>query len=117
MSHFGITAIHWNARRREVDEVLLHTVVRKETAGSFALRHGKTASAVDVAKLIASGDTVWVMTPEGPHRYKNTSRVGLRRGEHERLYSYADDGKTTSALVDLPRYRLADDPPPKEFAS
>ena len=26
MNHYGISAIHWNAQRREIDEVLLHNV-------------------------------------------------------------------------------------------
>ena len=113
MSHYGISAIHWNARRREIDEVVLHQVVQQEREGIFALRQGKPASYADVANLIAGGDTVWVVVTEGPGTYKNTDHVGIKRGQHEHLYSYTKDGTPTPALIDLPRYRLPDDPPPR----
>jgi len=111
MNHYGISAIHWNAQRREIDEVLLHNVVEREREGTFALAHGKPAAYAGVANLIAGGDTVWVMVTERPGTYKNTAHVGIKRGQHEHLYSYTKDGTPTSALIDLPRYRLPDDPP------
>ena len=113
MNHYGISAIHWNPQRREIDEVQLHRVVPQEREGVFAIAHGIPASYAAVAGLIRGGDTVWVMVAAGPGNYKNTDRVGIniKRGRHEHLYSYAKEGTPTSALIDLPRYRLPDDPP------
>ena len=65
MNHYGISAIHWNAQRREIDEVLLHNVVQRECEGTFALAHGKPAAYADVANLIAGGDTVAAVTAAG----------------------------------------------------
>ena len=111
MNHCGIGAIRRNARRREIDEVPLHTVVRHGRDGIRSLANGKPASCVDAASLIESGDTVWVTVADGPGRYKNTDHVGIKRGRHERLYSCTKDATPTPALIDLPRYRLPDDPP------
>ena len=117
MSHYGISAIHWNANLGEIDEVQLHKVVRQEREGVFALRHGEPAWCADVASLIRGGNTVWVVVTEGPGTYKNTDRVGInvKLGRHEYLYSHTTDGTPTTALTDLPRYRRADDPPTGPF--
>jgi hypothetical protein len=113
MSHYGISAIHWNANLGEIDEVQLHKVVEREGGGALALRHGEPAWCADVVSLIRGGDTVWVMVNAGRDRYRNTDRVGInvRRGKREYLYSYADDGAPTTTLNDLPRYQKADDSP------
>ena len=112
MSHYGISAIHWNASLGEVDEVQLHKVVRQEPEGGFAIQHRETAWSADVAKLIRAGDTVWVMVAAGLGRYRNTGRVGIdtRPGGQEYLYSCTGDGTATTAFTDLPHYRRADDP-------
>ena len=114
MSHYGISAIHWNANLAEVDEVQLHKVVEREGGGALALRHAEPAWCADVVDLIRDGHTVWVMV--AAHRrgsFRNTDRVGINRKRNERefLYSYADDGTPTLALLGLPRYQKPEDAP------
>ena len=110
MHHYGISAIHWNMNLGEIDQVLLHKVVR-ERNGTVALGHGERAWCEDVARLIRGGDKVWVMQSAGRDSYKNTDHVGInvKRGRHARLYSHTKDGTPTAALTDLPRYDRQDD--------
>ena len=114
MSHYGISAIHWNANLGEIDEVQLHKFVRQKREGAFALAHGEPAWCSDVVNLIRGGDTVWVMVADGAGNHKNTDhvRINIKHGGHEYLYSCTKDGTPTSALTDLPRYERPDDPPP-----
>ncbi len=115
MSHYGISAIHWNAALDDIDEVRLRKVVRQEPEGGFAITHGERLVCADVANLIRSGDTVWVMVDAGLGRYRNTDRVGVgtKPSGHEHLFSCTEDDTPTTALTDLPRYRKRDDPPPE----
>ena len=111
MNHYGISAIHWNMNLGEIDQVLLHKVVRDERNGMISLRHGERVWSEDVARLIRGGDKVWVMQSAGRDRYKNTDHVGInvRRGRSAYLYSHTKDGTPTTALTDLPRYDRQDD--------
>jgi hypothetical protein len=93
MNHYGISAIHWNAQRREIDEVLLHNVVQREREGTFALAHGKPAAYADVANLIAGGDTVWVMVTERPDRART------ERGYKRRVRDPPSPGYATGAFL------------------
>ena len=114
MSHYGISAIHWNANLAEIDEVQLHKVVERAGGGALALRHGEPAWCSDVVSLIRDGHSVWVMVSvDRRGSYRNTDRVGINRKlrGREYLYSYADDGTPTLALTDLPRYQRQDDGP------
>ena len=113
MSHYGISAIHWNANLDAVDEVQLHKFVQQGDKGTVAISHGEPAQASDVMKLIRGGDTVWVMVSVGPSKHKNTDyvRINVKQGGHEYLYSCTNDGTPTSALTDLPRRQRPDDPP------
>jgi hypothetical protein len=115
MNHYGISAIHWNANLGEIDEVLLHRLVRHETEGTFVLKHGEPAWCSDVVRLIRGGDIVWIMLAAGRDSYKNTDHVGInvKRGRQAYLYSCTKDGTPTTALTDLPRYQKPDDPPPR----
>jgi hypothetical protein len=112
MSHYGITAIHWNADINDIDEVQLHKVVRQAGDNGYALRRGERVACADVAKLIHGGDTVWVMVDAGLGRYRNTDRVGTKdQLGHAHLFSCAQDDSLTSLLITLPRYRKVDDLP------
>ncbi|HEX9302206.1 MAG TPA: hypothetical protein VF959_07640 [Casimicrobiaceae bacterium] len=115
MNHYGISAIHWNARLGEIDEVLLHKLVRHEREGMFVLEHGKAVWCSDVVRLIRGGDVVWVMMAAGRDSYKNTDHVGInvKRGQQAYLYSCTKDGTPTTALTELPRYQKPNDPPPR----
>ena len=115
MNHYGISAIHWNANIGEIDEVLLHRLVRNETKGTFVLKHGEPVWCSDVVRLIRGGDMVWVMLAAGRDSYKNTDHVGInvKRGQQAYLYSCTKDGTPTTALTDLPRYEKPDDLPPR----
>ena len=117
MNHYGISAIHWNAHIGEIDEVMLHKFVQQKGKGAIVIEHGKPAWCADVAKLIHGGDTVWVMVTDGRGHYQNTDHVGVKRDQRERLYSCTKDGTATSALIELPRYRAPDDPPPSPVSS
>ncbi len=112
MNHYGISAIHWDMNLGEIDQVLLHKVVRDERSGMIALGHGERVWCEDVARLIRGGDKVWVMQSVGRDSYRNTDHVGInvRRGRHAYLYSHRKDGTPTTALTDLPRYDRQDDP-------
>ena len=115
MHHYGISAIHWNMNLGEIDQVLLHKVVRNERNGAIALGHGERAWCEDVARLIRGGDKVWVMQSAGRDSYRNTDHVGInvKRGQQAFLYSCTKDGAPTTALTDLPHYVRPDDPTPK----
>jgi hypothetical protein len=115
MDHYGISAIHWNANLGEIDEVLLHKLVRHEREGAFVLKRGEPAWCSDVVRLIRGGDMVWIMQVVGRDSYKNTDHVGInvRRGQQAYLYSCTKNGTPTTALSDLPRYQKPDDPPLK----
>ncbi len=115
MNHYGISAIHWNANLGEIDEVLLHNLVRNEREGTFVLKHGEPAWCSDVVRLIRGGDMVWIMQAAGRDSYKNTDHVGInvKRSQQAYLYSCAKDGTPTTALAHLPRYQKPDDAPPK----
>ncbi len=112
MNHYGISKIHWNANLGEIDEVLLHKLVRHEREGMFVLKHGEPSWCSDVVRLIRGGDIVWVMQPVGRDTYKNTEHVGInvRRGQQAYLYSCTKNGTPTTTLADLPRYQKPDDP-------
>lgn len=112
MSHYGILATHWNVNLGEIDEVQLHKVVRRGR-GKFGLAPGELVWCSDVANLIESGHTVWVIVSDGD-RYRNTDRVRVstREGGRRSLFSCRDDGTPTSAFTDLPRYIRPDDPLP-----
>jgi hypothetical protein len=115
MSHYGISAIHWNVNLGEIDEVQLHRIVQQDHKGTFAVSHGEPAWCSDVVSIIQGGDTVWVIVSVAPSgRYKNTDhvRINVKHGGHLYLYSCWRDGTPTSSLMDLPRYQKADDPPP-----
>ena len=77
MNHYGISAIHWNAKLGEVDEVLLHKFARNERQGTFVLKHGERARCSDVVNLIRGGDMVWIVQAVGGASYKNTDHVGI----------------------------------------
>jgi hypothetical protein len=111
MNHYGISAIHWDMNLGEIDQVLLHKIVRDERSGMIALGHGERAWCEDVARLIRGGDKVWVMRSAGRDSYRNTDHVGInvRRGRRAYLYSHRKDGTPTTALTDLPRYDRRDD--------
>jgi hypothetical protein len=114
MSHYGVSAIHWNTNLAEIDEVHLHKVVERAGGGALALRHAEPVWCADVVDLIRDGHTVWVMVATGRRgSYRNTDRVGINRKPEGRefLYSYADDGTPTLALLELPRYQLPGDAP------
>ncbi len=113
MNHYGISAIHWNAKLGEVDEVLLHKFARNERQGTFVLKHGERARCSDVVNLIRGGDMVWIVQAVGGASYKNTDHVGInvKRSQRAYLYSCTKDGTPTTALDDLPRYQTLDDPP------
>ena len=113
MNHYGISAIHWNAKLGEVDEVLLHKFARNERQGTFVLKHGERARCSDVVNLIRGGDMVWIVQAVGGASYKNTDHVGInvKRSQRAYLYSCTKDGTPTTALDDLPRYQTSDDPP------
>ena len=112
MNHYGISAIHWNMNLGEIDQVLLHKVVRDERNGVVSLRRGEPVWCEDVARLIRGGNKVWVMQSVGRDSYKNTDHIGInvRRGRNAYLYSHKKDGTPTTALTDLPRYERKDDP-------
>jgi hypothetical protein len=111
MSHYGITATHWNVSLGEIDEVELRKVVQRG-ADKFGLAPAELVWCFDVANLIDAGHTVWVITSNGQGRYRNTDRirVDIEDDGRKSLYSYAEDGTSTSALSDLPRYIRPDDP-------
>ena len=113
MSHYGISAIHWNESLGAIDEVLLHKFVEHE--GTFVLKHGEPAWCSDVVSLIRDGGMVWVMLSAGRHNYKNTDhvRINVKRGRQAYLYSCTRSGTPTTALTDLPRYERQDDLPPR----
>ena len=112
MNHYGISAIHWDMNLGEIDQVLLHKVVRDERSGMIALGHGERAWCEDVARLIRGGDKVWVMQSVGRGSYKNTDHVSInkQRRRNGYLYSHTKDGTPTNALTDLPRYDRPADP-------
>ncbi len=111
MNHYGISAIHWDVILGEIDQVLLHKVVRHDHDGMFALTHGERVWCADVARLIRRGDQVWVMQSAGRGSYKNTDHVSInkQRRRNGYLYSHTKDGTPTTALTDLPRYDWPDD--------
>ena len=111
MSHYGISAIHWNAHLDTIDEVRLHRIVRGDHPGAFAVSHAEPAWSSDVMNLIRGGDTIWILVSVGPGSYKNTDhvRINVKQGGRGYLYSCAADGTPTSALTDLPRYQRSDD--------
>ena len=111
MSHYGISAVHWNADLAVIDEVRLHKLVRVRD-GPFAISHAEPAWSSDVMNLIRGGDTVWVMVSVGPGSYKNTDhvRINVKQGGRGYLYSCSSDGTPTAALEELPRYERPDDP-------
>ena len=119
MSHYGISAIHWNSALADVDEVRLHKFVRQGSDGSVALKHGRPAWCTDVAKLIRNGHTVWVMVSDGRGSYLNTDRVRVRVNfaQRDRLYSCSKNGTPNAALIELPRYSVLDDPPSRPQSS
>jgi len=110
MSHYGISAIHWNVNLAAIDEVRLHKLVR-DGDGAFAISHAEPAWSSDVMNLIRGGATVWVMVSVGPGSYKNTDhvRINVKQGGRGYLYSCTADGTPTPALTDLPRYQRSDD--------
>ena len=110
MSHYGISAIHWNVHLAAIDEVQLHKLVRGRD-GAFAISHAEPAWSSDVMNLIRGGDTVWVMVSVGPGSYKNTDRVriNVKQGGRGYLYSCTGDGTPTTALTELPHYERPDD--------
>ena len=115
MSHYGISAIHWNANLGEIDEVLLHKFVRHEPDGAPVLKHGEPTWCSDVVSLIRGGDMVWVLRSADGGRYKNTDHVGVnaKRGRQDYLCSCMKDGTPTTALADLPRYQKPEGLSPK----
>jgi hypothetical protein len=111
MSYYGITKIHFDARRNEIDEVLIHKVVRPRDDGHmFELEDGVPMAYHDVANLIRGVDTVWVMVLDDRNMQNRTDKVGIKPGQHEYLTSVDEDGRATGALLALPRYRFHDDP-------
>ena len=118
MDHYGISAIHWNTDLGEIDQLLLHKVERDDR-NRFALGDGERVFCDDVARLIRGGDKVWVMQSAGRGRYKNTDHVGInvKRGRQPYLYSHTKDGTPTTALADLPRYDLQNDPLGREISA
>jgi hypothetical protein len=115
VSHYGISAIHWNENLGEIDDVLLHEFVHDQK-GSFAISHGKPTWCSDVLSLIYGGNTIWILVSVDSRRYKNTDlvRLNVKQGRRQYLYSCTDDGSPTSSLMELPRYRRPDDLPTVE---
>ena len=117
MSHYGISAVHWNVNLGEVDEVQFHEIVH-DPKGTFAVSRGEPTWCSDVVSLIHRGNTIWVLVSVAPAgSYKNTDhiRIGVKQGGRQYLYSCTRDGTPTPAFSDLPRYQRADDLPPPEL--
>lgn len=85
MSHFGITAIRWNADRTEVDQCMVHPV--EQRGDEFVLGAGTPTDFSDVANLIVGGAKVWVMEADGTGRYDRKAAVQIRVGQVERLFT------------------------------
>jgi len=95
MSHFGITAIRWNADRTEVESCMVHAIAKD--GETFVLTDGKSMPFSNVASLIVSGDNVWVMEQSGADTYDKRCAVQVR-GQHE--YLFTED----NSLFDLPEF-------------
>ena len=114
MSHYGISAIHWNVNLGEIDEVRLHKI-RRDHKGSIAVSHGKPTWCTEVINLIRLGDTIWILVAAAPiGSYRNTDHVRINVSERGKgnLYSCTKDGTSTPSLRDLPRYERQDELPP-----
>jgi len=96
MSHFGITAIRWNAQHTEVELCMLHEIA--ETDRGFEVLDGKPAPFDQVANLIACHDKVWVMEKGAHNAYDKGSAVLVKQGQQEYLYS------EDNSLFDLPTF-------------
>ena len=111
MSHYGISAIHWNVNLGEIDEVRLHEIIRDQN-GAHAVTHAELAWCSDVISLIHRGNKVWVFVSVPPaDSFKNTDhvRIGVNQHGHQYLYSCTRNGTQTSALTDLPRFQRPED--------
>ncbi|WP_147412013.1 hypothetical protein [Ralstonia pseudosolanacearum] len=96
MSHFGVTAIRWNATHTEVDSCMVHAI-RKE-GDTFVLGDGAPTDFSAVADRIVGGDHVWVMLRTGADTYDKGSAVVVRNGQQENLFTEDD------SLFDLPEF-------------
>lgn len=96
MSHFGITAIRWNAARTEVDSCMVHPIQKQ--GHDFVLGEGAPMEFSDVADRIVGGDKVWVMERNGADKYDKRCAVQVTSGQQERLFT--DD----NSLFDLPEF-------------
>jgi hypothetical protein len=103
MSIYGISMIKLDAAAREVDEAKVHQA-SKDEAGILWWDAGKAMAYHQVARLIVSGDRVFVIV-EDDGAYRHTDEVRVKPGQHEYLESFGRDGAVSGALMALPAYQ------------
>lgn len=103
MSIYGISIIKLDAVTREVAEAKVHRAVSKDEAGHLGWDAGTAMAYHEVANLIVGGDRVFILVDDGG-AYRHTDNVRVKRGQHEYLESYGDDGTATDALMSLQTY-------------
>jgi len=104
MSHFGISAVRWNAAHTEVEHCMVHRI--NSDGDEFVADDGEPKPFHEVASRIAASDTVWVLVKDvGADNYDRVDKVRIKTGPHEYLESFSDDTKeATQSLYDLPAF-------------
>lgn len=95
MSHYGITAIRWNAQHTEVASCMVHQIDKE--GNDFVLLDGNPMSFSDVANLVV-GEKVWVIVKGDGGEWEKSEPVQVR-GQQEYLYS-----SPGNSLFDLPTF-------------
>ena len=105
MREYGISMIRLDPARAEVDEVLLHEILRRSPGtDEIGRNEGMQVSYREVAKLLKNEDFVWVLVDDGPGSFTHTDSVGLKAPDSERIGSFDLNGEPTLSLYELPQF-------------
>jgi hypothetical protein len=105
MREYGISKIRLDAARAEVDEVLLHEIVRRSPGtDEIGTNEGTKVSYQEVAKLIQNDAFVWILVDDGPDSFAHTDSVELKAPDNQRIGSFNLNGDPTRSLYELPQF-------------
>lgn len=107
MSHYGISAVRVDPQSNEIAEAVVHKFAREENnPGKIGLDEGCAMLYHDIATLIDAGNSVYVLTYDGPGAFRHGDKVRIKQGcgPFEYIESCGDTGQATQSLFELPHF-------------
>ncbi|ALF88472.1 MULTISPECIES: hypothetical protein [Ralstonia solanacearum species complex] len=106
MSYYGISEVKLDQAGVEVEEAKVHKFSKNDpNDAEIHLGVGTAMAYHEVAGLISTGDTVFVLEHVGPGEFHHTDKVRVKPGQRGYLESFGKDGVATTSLLDLPRFQ------------